>query len=276
MMRILVIGRNGQVARALSRHAGMHCIGRPKLDLGAPRSLRFIEDLRPAAIINAAAYTDVDGAESDQETAFAVNALGPKRLAKLARRMEIPFVHISSDYVFDGSGSRPWRPHDPTHPIQTYGASKLAGEQSALAHGGHVLRVSWVISEHPGNFVSTMCRLASQRHEVAVVNDQIGAPTPARAVAMACLRLAQINKPGISHFAGWPNVSRAELARAVFEHAQHGMSVREIPSTAYPTPALRPLNSRLDCSAFTQMTGLERPDWAAELPRLVQRMEVCA
>ena len=228
-------------------------------------------------VINAAAYTAVDRAEAEPELAHAVNAAAPGAMARAAAARGLPFLHVSTDYVFDGAPGRPWREHDPTGPLGVYGASKLAGERAVAEAGGPhlILRTAWVFSAHGSNFVKTMLRLGAERDTLSVVDDQRGGPTPAGAIADALLAIAAAfgrgeGVGGVFHFAGAPAVSWAEFARAIFA-AKGGKApeVRPIPSSAYPTPARRPLNSVLDCSAIAAAYGLAQPDWRAGLAEVI-------
>ncbi|MDK3020790.1 dTDP-4-dehydrorhamnose reductase [Pseudodonghicola flavimaris] len=269
MKDVLVFGQTGQVARELARHAGVTCLSRAEADLTAPEACdAAIRAHGPRAVINAAAYTAVDRAESEPALAHLINAATPGTMARTCADMGIPFVQISTDYVFDGSGEAPWRPEDPTAPLNTYGRSKLAGERAVIAAGGAhaVLRTSWVVSAHGSNFVKTMLRLGKTRDSLNVVADQIGAPTPARDIAAACLTIAEalIARPeaaGVYHLAGAPDTSWAGFARETFDQAGIACRVEEIPTSAYPTPAARPGNSRLDCATLETVFGLARPDW---------------
>jgi dTDP-4-dehydrorhamnose reductase len=194
--------------------------------------------------------------------------------------LDIPLIHISTDYVFEGTGDAPWQPDDPTAPQNAYGRSKLAGEigirKSGAVHA--ILRTSWVVSAHGENFVKTMLRLSDTRDALNIVADQIGGPTPARDIAAACLQIAEQliadpSKSGTCHFSGAPDVSWADFARAIFEQAGKAVSVTPIPTTDYPTPAKRPLNSRMDCSATEQVFGIARPNWREGLNMILQELE---
>ncbi len=272
-MTILVFGQTGQVARELARQAGVTCLGRADADLTDPAACAAVIASRDAhAVINAAAYTAVDKAEKDAETAHLVNAAAPRAMAQACAAKAVPFVHISTDYVFDGHGATAWKPDDPTGPLGVYGASKLAGEEGVRAAGGAyaILRTSWVFSAHGNNFVKTMLRLGTDREALNVVADQIGGPTSARSIADAVLRIAKtlLDDPdgtGTYHFAGAPDVSWADFARAIFTQAGLACAVTDIPTSAYPTPARRPANSRLDCSTTTTTFGIAPSDWRAEL-----------
>jgi dTDP-4-dehydrorhamnose reductase len=280
-MRILVFGKTGQVASELQRHADVIALGREEADLSNPDACASaILTLKPDAVINAAAYTAVDKAEDDQQ-AFVVNGNAPAAMAKACAALNIPFVHISTDYVFDGSGQGAWLPQDRVNPVNAYGRSKLAGEDAIRAIGGAhaILRTSWVFSAHGNNFVKTMLRLSQTRDMLSIVADQIGGPTPASAIAMACLKIASDlhagpGKRGTYHFSGSPDVSWADFAREIFVQAGLGTTVQDIPSSSYPTPAKRPANSRLDCSSLFTTFGIERPDWRVGLAEVVKDLVV--
>jgi dTDP-4-dehydrorhamnose reductase len=219
-------------------------------------------------VINAAAYTAVDRAEDEEELARTINADAPGAMAEACAHRSVPLVHLSTDYVFDGRGSKPWRPDDPTAPLGAYGRTKLAGEVAIREVGGpHViLRTSWVFSAHGTNFLKTMLRLAEARDTLNIVDDQIGGPTPAGDIAAACLQIASAianvpRKTGTYHYAGAPEVSWRAFAEAIFLRAGCEVAVTGIPTSAYPTPARRPLNSRLDCSTTEAAFGVGRPDW---------------
>ncbi|WP_299648187.1 dTDP-4-dehydrorhamnose reductase [uncultured Jannaschia sp.] len=268
-MTVLVFGRTGQVARELARASeDVTCLGRGEADLSVPGACAAaIERTAPRAVINAAAWTDVDGAETSEAEATRINGDAPGEMARACATAGIPFVHISTDYVFDGSGETPWAPGDPTGPLGAYGRSKLAGEDAVREAGGQfaILRTSWVVSAHGRNFVTTMLRLGAERDALNIVADQIGGPTPARDIAGTCLTLARSLSAGGSsgtyHFAGAPDVSWAGFADAIFDAAGLDCVVTPIPSSDYPTPARRPLNSRLDCASLRSDHGIDRPDW---------------
>lgn len=266
---ILVFGKTGQVALELQRLGKVTALGRDEADLSDPVACAdAIHTYAPTTVINAAAYTAVDKAESDEETAHIVNAVAPAAMARACTRMRARLLHISTDYVFDGSGDTPFAPGDPTGPLGAYGRTKLAGER-AIEHAGgaHViLRTSWVFSAHGANFVKTMLRLGADRERINVVADQIGGPTPAAAIAAALLKIAATDGPdGTYHLAGAPFVSWADLAREVFARAGLATQVTDIPTSDYPTPARRPLNSRLDCASLARDYGIDPPDWRAGL-----------
>lgn len=283
MQGLLVFGRTGQVARELAALApDATFAGRDRADLTDPAACAaLIRAVRPRAVINAAAYTAVDRAETDAETARLVNADAPAAMARACADLGIPFLHISTDYVFDGSGDRSRAEDAPTAPLGVYGATKLAGEQGVAAAGGTwaVMRTSWVFSAHGANFVKTMLRLGAERDRLTVVADQIGGPTPAADIAGACLRMIRVmrDRPdttgGIYHFAGTPDASWADFARQIMAQAGLAAQVADIPSSDYPTPAARPLNSRLDCGRIARDFGIARPDWRAGLTRVLDQLK---
>ena len=282
---ILVFGRTGQVARELARRAPEAVyLGRDAVDLSDPAACAdAVRATRAKAIINAAAWTAVDQAEAERDAAQVVNADAPGAMARAAAESGTPFLHVSTDYVFDGQGNAPFRPEDPTAPLGAYGSTKLAGEEAVRsANGPHlILRTSWVFSAHGTNFVKTMLRLSESRDSLRIVNDQIGGPTSAGRIAEALLvsaeRLsAEHRLTGTHHFAGAPDTSWADFARAIFEGAGRDVDVEGIPTAEYPTPAPRPLNSRLDCSAFEAAFGVTRPDWRADLEGVLAELGVGA
>lgn len=286
-MTILVFGKTGQVALELQALAPvvvpLIALGREEADLTTPGACAAaIEHYSPKAVINAAAYTAVDRAEDEEVLATQINSAAPAEMARACSERDIPFVHLSTDYVFDGSGDAPWRPEDRVAPISAYGRSKLAGELGVVEAGGRyaILRTSWVFSAHGQNFVKTMLRLGSERDQLRVVADQIGGPTPAAAIAQACLTIVKQlaedpTKAGTYHFAGAPNASWADFARAIFAQAGLACDVVDIGTADYPTPARRPANSRLDCSATEPVFGIKQPNWqdglAADLQELKQK-----
>ena len=281
-MKLLVFGHTGQVATELARIAPYAVfLGRDAADLTDPAACAAaIHAHAPRAVINAAAYTAVDKAESDEATAMRVNADAPAAMAQACAALGIPLVHISTDYVFGGKGTAPRQPGDPTGPMNAYGRSKLAGERGiAQAGGSHaVLRISWVVSAHGANFVRTMLRLSETRDALNVVDDQIGGPSCAADIAAACLSIADQliadpAKSGIYHFAGAPDVSWKDFAQAIFAAAGRNVTVTGIPTSDYPTPAQRPLNSRLDCSRTQAVFGIARPDWRAGLQDILTELK---
>lgn len=233
-------------------------------------------------VINAAAWTAVDKAETEEAVATVVNGEAPAAMARACAALGLPFLHISTDYVFDGAGTSPFAPDHPTAPLGAYGRSKLAGERGVLTAGGNalILRTSWVVSAHGANYVKTMLRLGAERESLNVVADQIGGPTPAAAIADALYVAAQAMvsgaKGGVHHFAGLPDTSWAGFAREIMARAGLACHINDIPTSAYPTPAKRPLNSRLNCTAFEAAFGVPRPDWRAGLDDILQELGYAA
>ncbi|MBU1289337.1 MAG: dTDP-4-dehydrorhamnose reductase [Alphaproteobacteria bacterium] len=290
-MKLLVIGKAGQVARALRESdapAGFTMVaeGRPDLDMLHPKSMSAALDRQaPDLVINAAAYTAVDAAEADAVAATALNARAAADLARETATRSIPLIHISTDYVFDGASERPYREDDPVSPLGVYGRSKLEGERAvAELNPRHlIVRTAWVYSPFGKNFVKTMLRLAETRDEVSVVADQIGNPTSAHAFAETLLMMALrvTDKPdaslfGVYHASGSGHASWADLARHVFSvsaslggpHAR----VKPIPTSEYPTPVTRPANSRLDCSKLQQTFGHQLPTWQDSTTDVITRL----
>lgn len=288
-MRIVIAGASGQVARALMERgaaAGLDvaAYGRPQLDLTDAACVdQFWREHKGDVLINAAAYTAVDQAEDDAAAAYAVNAQGAGWLATAAARTDTPIIQLSTDYVFDGSKAAPYDEEDTPAPLGVYGRTKLEGEQAvALANARHViLRTAWVYSPFGKNFVKTMLRLASERDEVGVVDDQYGCPTAAFDIADGVIAVARRLMEGdgcygVFHMAGHGQASWADLAQAVFE-ASAGLGgptarLRRIMSADYPTPSARPKNSRLCCARLLSTYGVSLPDWRASVHACVERI----
>lgn len=281
MIDLLVFGRTGQVAQELARLAPeARFLDRAAADLSDPAACaEAIRESGCAAVLNAAAHTAVDRAESEPDLARRINAEAPAAMARACAALGVPFLSLSTDYVFDGSGAAPWVETDPTGPLGVYGATKLAGEQAIAAAGGQwaVLRTSWVFSAHGANFVRTMLRLAAERPELRVVADQHGGPTPAAEIAAACLTVlaamrADATRGGLYHFSGAPDTTWADFARAIMAGAGLACRITDISTSDYPTPARRPANSRLDCTAILRDFGISRPDWRAGLAKVLQEL----
>ncbi|WP_170468387.1 dTDP-4-dehydrorhamnose reductase [Ruegeria arenilitoris] len=282
-MKILVFGRNGQVATELQSQAAdrdivVEALGRAEADLSNPEvCAQRVLSTDADVVINAAAYTAVDKAEDEKALAQCVNADAPGAMARAAAQRELPFLHISTDYVFDGSGFTARTTDDPTAPLGVYGRTKLDGErQVAEAGGWHaIVRTSWVFSAHGNNFVKSMLRLAETRDRLAIVADQAGGPTPAADIASALLTMAAKSpeaEGGIFHFSGSPDTSWADFAREVFLQSGLAITVEDIATSAYPTPAVRPKNSRLDCSRLEEIYGISRPNWKAGLAEVLAQL----
>ncbi|MDW4498117.1 dTDP-4-dehydrorhamnose reductase [Sulfitobacter sp. D35] len=285
-MKLLVFGKTGQVATELRRHASdgveVLALGREDADFSDPaRCVDHVERTDADAVIIAAAYTAVDKAESEEDLALTVNASTPGAIARACAVRDLPVIYVSTDYVFDGAGTRPSCPEDPTGPLGAYGRTKLRGEEAVRGTAGKahaILRTSWVFSAHGGNFVKTMLRLGAERDRLTIVADQVGGPTPAAEIASACTTIARAlagnpEHSGTYHFSGAPDVSWADFAREIF--AQSGLSceVADIPTRDYPTPAQRPLNSRIDCARTTEVFGIARPDWRKGLAQVLAELD---
>jgi dTDP-4-dehydrorhamnose reductase len=291
-MRIAVTGRHGQVAlslleRAAPRGVEVVTCARPEFDLAEPGDARALfAALRPDVVVSAAAYTAVDGAETEPDLARRVNVDGARAVAEAAAALRVPVLHLSTDYVFDGNLNRPYREDDPVAPLGVYGHSKLDGERAvASATPDHViLRTAWVYSPFGKNFVRTMLRLAGQRDVISVVADQHGSPTSALDIADAVISVARnlVDAPerrelrGIFHLTGGGEATWAEFAQAIFSASAGfgGASARvePIPTSAYPTPARRPFNSRLDNARLNGVHGVSLPPWSHSLPDCVHRI----
>ncbi len=278
-MRLLVTGANGQLARNLVAMDGQEisvtAIGRPELDICRPETIRqAIVALRPDIVINAAAYTAVDMAETEAEMAYAINCDGARNVAEAAAGAGLPVVHVSTDYVFSGDKDLPYVETDETGPTGVYGASKLAGETAvASVNPRHlIVRTAWVYSNTGTNFVRTMLRLAGDRDEINVVADQIGNPTSAADLAFGLVKAASSVLNGGSeglfgtyHLAGCGSTSWAGLARQIYSVSKSlggpWSKVIDIPTSQYPTPAKRPANSRLSNEKFSGTFGWSAPPW---------------
>jgi dTDP-4-dehydrorhamnose reductase len=285
--RILITGVSGQVGGALvSRFQDQEVIAadRSVIDLAQPDAIaRALDKLNPAIIVNPAAYTAVDQAESQQELAALINAVAPGAIARWAAGRGVPLIHFSTDYVFDGSGDAPWREDDATNPLSVYGRTKLDGELAVCAAGGTslIVRTSWVYAATGKNFLRTIARLARERDELRIVSDQIGAPTSAALIADSIKivlggedeifrsRCAECN--GIVHLAASGETSWHGFARAIVEGLRKrgvklaAEKIVPIKSDDFPTPAKRPRNSRLDLTRLTQFFGIALPPWTDAL-----------
>jgi dTDP-4-dehydrorhamnose reductase len=272
-LRILLLGRNGQVGweleRSLAQLGELKPFDRAALDLAdAPRLAAAVRSLQPAIIVNAAAYTAVDKAEAERDEAFAVNATGPRVLAEEAKRIGALLVHFSTDYVFDGEKKTPYAEDDATHPLNVYGASKLAGEEAIRKTGclHLILRTSWVYGPRGKNFMLTMLRLAKERPELRVVDDQVGAPASSRFIAQATVAAlarcqAMPGLAGLYHLAPAGETTWCGFARAILAKAGLATPVVPIRTEEYPTPARRPRNSRLDCTRLREAFGVTLASW---------------
>lgn len=278
-MRLAVTGKNGQVVSALQALAGpgleIVALGRPELDLARPDTVfKALREAKPDVVVSAAAYTAVDKAESEPDIAFAVNRDGAKAVARAANDIGVPVIHISTDYVFDGTKTTAYVENDPTGPASVYGRSKLEGEQAVSESTDNyaVLRTAWVYSEYGSNFVKTMLRLSESRDEINVVADQFGCPTSANDIAIAIVSIAKrlatdpsAHLRGVFHMSGTGETNWAGFAKQIFAFsAKNGgksIVVNDITTAQYPTPARRPTNSRLDCCKLEEVYGIRLPEW---------------
>ena len=288
---ILVTGGGGQVASALATAAGVVRVGRPDFDFDRPETIEAVfRAVAPRLVVNAAAYTAVDAAEKDVDAAYRANRDGPAVLARLCAEADVPLIHVSTDYVFDGSKPAPYVETDPVGPQGVYGASKLAGEQAVLESGAKaiVLRTAWVYAAIGKNFVRTMLTLGKTRPVLRVVADQQGCPTTAADLGEAIMGvIGRVEATGwlpayrgVFHAAGSGETTWFGLASAAFEEAgRWGGAVPEvvpITTAEYPTPAKRPANSRLDCGRLNAVFGVRLPDWRGSLVRTVEAIYTMA
>jgi len=287
---ILVTGGSGQLATALGAQGGrrVHVVGRPDFDFDRPETIdATFRAADPWIVVNAAAYTAVDAAETDAVAAFRANRDGPAELARLCAKADVPLIHVSTDYVYDGEKTAPYVETDAVGPRGVYGESKLAGETAVLTSGARsiILRTAWVYAATGRNFVRTMLTLARTRDTLRVVADQHGCPTAAADLAGAILAIAarlegdgwNDNWGGVFHAAGSGETTWHGLALAVFEEAaRHGAktpsTVEAIATADYPTPARRPANSRLDCTRLETVFAIRLPDWRVSLTRTIDEI----
>ena len=282
---ILVIGREGQLARALAAvgHNNVLCIGRPEADLADAQKLAaLMARYTPRLVLNAGGFTKVDPAETQPSHAFALNRDGPATLAGLCEGQGIPLIHISTDCVFGGESPEPYSPDDEPRPLSVYGRSKLAGEDAVAAHCSRhlIVRVSWVFSEHADNFVPMMLRLARARQDVTVVDDQVGYPTYCPDLAEGLLLMAETAlRPGFAawgtyHLAGRQETNRAAMAQAIFAESRAlggpAARVNPVATADYGAPAARPLNARLNSAKAEAVFGIVLPDWYPSLQKSVR------
>jgi dTDP-4-dehydrorhamnose reductase len=288
--RILILGANGQLGVELQRvfagQGNVVAMGRNRCDLADLDQIsRVMAEVQPEIILNAAAYTAVDRAESEPELALRINGAAPRLLAEEACKTGALLVHYSTDYVFDGSKASPWIEDDPTGPLNTYGASKLAGEQGIVAAGGRhlIFRTSWVVSPHGNNFLRTMLRLGAERDQLKIVNDQTGAPTSALAIASATREVLNHLHPdspwGIYHMTCAGQTTWCGFAQAIFQRARHPENrewarVTGIPGAEYPTPAARPGNSVLSNGKLHAAFDVHLPSWEQALDETLRTLRL--
>lgn len=289
-MRILLFGPNGQVGselRALSWGDGLDLlpVSREEADLAVEGAAEAaVRRAKPDLVINTAAYTAVDKAESEPDLACAVNSLAPEGMARASADLSIPLIHISTDFVFDGSKTGPYVEDDPTGPVSVYGQSKLDGEEAvrAVLENHLILRTAWVFSPFGNNFLKTMLRLGAERDQLGIVDDQRGCPTSAAGIARAIgavidrLQSGQGLVPGTFHYCGDDPVTWFGFASAVFEAAGErlpgGIDVKPIATSDYPTPARRPANSVMSCAKIRAVYGIDPDDWRSAVAAVVDRL----
>ena len=286
-MKVLITGCNGQVGHCLTERlknkADILALDYQELDITDQKAVdSVVSEFHPNYIINAAAHTAVDKAEQEVNLSFAINRDGPRYLAEAAHNVGAAILHISTDYVFDGKGTEPYQEADMTNPQGVYGESKLAGEQAVAERcvKHFILRTAWVFGEHGNNFVKNMLRLAESRDELSIVGDQFGGPTYAGDIADALIAMVEYieegNQPdwGVYHFSGAPYANWYEFAGKIFQTAEEkGVlpkqpKILSIPTSEYPTPAKRPVNSRLNCSKIASQFGIKPSDWQRALENI--------
>ena len=289
MKKVLITGAHGQVGHCLvtllSQRADVEVVAHDRADLDITNEDQVnavVQALQPDTIINAAAHTAVDKAEDEVALSYAINRDGPQYLAQAAEKCGAVLLHISTDYVFDGTKPEPYTENDVTHPPSVYGQSKLAGEQAVAESCVRyaILRTAWVFGEHGNNFVKTMLRLGKERPELGIIGDQFGGPTYAGDIATALITMmdefqcGEADISGVYHFSGSPHVSWYEFAQTIFAAAgEHGAlsslpTVNEITADQYPLPAPRPANSRLDCTKIESVFGIKPSNWSQALKNI--------
>ena len=286
--KVLVTASNGQVGYLLSQKLEklkdefkLYSFDRANLDITQQKDVaEKCDDIQPDIIINCAAHTGVDKAETDIENSFAINELGPKYLAEQSLKHGALLIHISTDYVFDGNKAEPYLEIDTPNPQGVYGKSKLAGEVAIQNSGCRhvILRTAWVFGEHGNNFVKTMLKLGKEREQLGIIGDQFGGPTYAGDIADTAIAIAKqyesTQQSGVYHYSGYPHVSWYQFAKSIFDYASQVdiplalKILNEIPATAYPLPAPRPANSRLDCTKIESIFDITPSNWQSALNRI--------
>tara|TARA_B100001540_G_C15667325_1_gene578416 strand:+ start:130 stop:990 length:861 start_codon:yes stop_codon:yes gene_type:complete len=281
-MKILVLGKNGQVARELNNFSNIISLGSEKINfLDLQNCQKEILKTDPDIIINTAAYTDVEEAEIKKEKAMILNCDAPGLIAKIAEDKKIPFIHLSTDYVFGDNGEIPLKETDNTKPLGVYGLSKLLGEEKIQHTNAQylILRTSWIFSKYKNNFLDTMIDLSKKRTTIKIVADQVGSPTEASDIAKICIFLSNIlvkNKgiKGIYHYSGFPYVSWADFARKIFDITNSKIIVENISTSEYSSRVKRPLNSRLDCNRIKKEFNVDQPLWEKSLEKVLRELKL--
>lgn len=284
-MNVLVFGTTGQVATELAILAKNHnynfiFVNRHEADLLYPEKCKnIIISHKPIAVINLAAWTDVDSAEDNKEKVFTVNGKSPGAMAEACLKLSIPLIHLSTDYVFDGSGNTPWQPYDALKPMSVYGESKMLGEKLINNSNARaiILRTSWVFSAYGKNFVKTMFDLGFKKNSLNVVGDQFGGPTSASSIAKTVLILFEYmvdgRLGGTYHFSGLPYISWADFAKSIMDKSMSKCKIMPISSSEYPTSTNRPKNSRLDCDSLYKEFSINQPSWEMDLDDVMNKLK---
>ncbi len=284
-MKVLLFGAAGQVGQAFCSISpdwiDLIPLTREDANLNSSHEIsKVIELTQPDIILNAAAFTNVDLAETEMETAFSINQYAPKHIAFHAKSLGVPLIHISTDCVFDGSGITPWEIDDIPKPLNIYGKSKLAGEQEIIDSGCLfcILRTSWVFSADSTNFVKSIFKLSKIKKSIDVVSDQFGGPTPALAIANACIQVIlhhkkESFKAGIYHYAGFPNTNWSSFAEQIIKRIDSNTKINKIDAKKYNAASIKPENSRLNCESFISTYNIKRPDWRDGLNEVLAILE---
>ena len=277
---ILVFGKKGQLAQELSKYSNVKLFGRDDFDLSKTKLiLNKILFLNPSAIINAAAYTSVDSAETNVNLSYSINADSTHEISKACEILNIPLIHISTDYVFDGSKQKPWDENDLPNPINIYGKSKLKGEKNIINSGCIyvILRTSWIFSSREGNFLTNIIKLSNKNNNLDIVDDQIGGPTSTISLAKTIIEIlyqlkTDRSKKGIYHYSGAPDTSWFYFAKKILFYLGINCSVNRVSTFNFNSKAKRPLNSRLDCSKLFNVFNISRPSWDKDLKFVLREL----
>lgn len=272
-MNILLLGKTGQVSSEIQKIMDVNSFDRNDFNFLDLKSCeKILDNINTDIIINTVAYTDVEGAENNEELATIINGDAPGIIANIAKKKNIPFIHFSTDYVFDGSGSNFWKPLDAINPLSAYGRSKAKGEKNIIEIDGFfiIIRTSWVFSSFKNNFVKKILKSTKDKKFLTIVDDQFGGPTSAFDLANVCKKIVNKlicgqGKKGIYHYAGQPNINRADFVREILKLSNFDILVKGVSSKNFNQSAIRPLNSRLDCSDIERVYDIKRSDWRVDL-----------